>query len=77
MLHDPSAIPNLELIGTDRITVETDYPHSDSTWPDSQTVLRDLLEAPGVKLSVDQIRDITHRNAARLFRHPLPVETRP
>lgn len=77
MLDDPSALPNLELIGADRVTVETDYPHSDSTWPDTQESLRSLLEAPGLNLTVDQIRDITHRNAARLFRHPLPPETRP
>jgi predicted TIM-barrel fold metal-dependent hydrolase len=77
MLDDPSALRNLDVIGEDRVMVETDYPHSDSTWPDSQEVLRSRLEDPALGLGTEQIRKITHANAAALFRHPLPPDPRP
>ena len=48
--------------------VESDYPHADSTWPNCQ----DTLQAKLGHLSDDVIRKLTHENAARLFRHPLP-----
>jgi predicted TIM-barrel fold metal-dependent hydrolase len=38
-LDDPSTLPVLGRIGSDRVMVETDYPHSDSTWPGSQALL--------------------------------------
>jgi predicted TIM-barrel fold metal-dependent hydrolase len=76
-LDDPSAFRCLDVVGTDRVTLETDYPHSDSTWPDCQEAVHALLTAPGVDLSQDEVRAVTHGNAARLFRHPLPAEVRP
>ena len=48
--------------------VESDYPHADSTWPDTQHVVARNV----AKLSADDAASITHRNAAALFRHPLP-----
>lgn len=67
-LDDPSIWPIRDRIGVDRIMVEVDYPHADSTWPDTQAFLADRL-AP---LSVDEVRRVTHANAAGLFDHPLP-----
>ena len=52
--------------------LETDYPHSDGTWPDSQALIHQRFTELGDVLSLDDIRKITHRNAARVFRHPLP-----
>jgi predicted TIM-barrel fold metal-dependent hydrolase len=72
-LDDPSIWPIRDRIGVDHILVETGYPRADSTWPDSQAVLRRRLAA----LSVEEARKVTHQNAAALFRHPLPAETRP
>jgi hypothetical protein len=48
--------------------VETDYPHADSSWPDTQ----ELLAARFVGMPEDHVDLMTHANAARLFRHPLP-----
>jgi hypothetical protein len=48
--------------------VESDYPHADSTWPDTQAV---LLKTLG-HLPPDELRKIACANAAGLFRHPLP-----
>ena len=48
--------------------VESDYPHADSTWPDTQTVLSATMGSlPG-----DELRAMAAGNAAALFRHPLP-----
>lgn len=67
-LDDPSAIQLRHRIGVDRIMVESDYPHADSTWPDTQAVLDAMLR----EVPAEEARLITHGNAARVFRHPLP-----
>ena len=46
--------------------VESDYPHADSTWPDTQA----LLDERFAGLPDADVRKMTHENAARLFRHP-------
>jgi len=65
---DPSIIRIRDRVGVDNITIEVDYPHADSNWPDSQAFYAGLLAG----LPEDEIAKITHLNAARLFRHPLP-----
>ncbi len=67
-VDDPSIWPIRDRIGVDHIMVEVDYPHADSTWPDTQRFLTDRL----ADLPVEDQRKITHENAAALFRHPLP-----
>jgi hypothetical protein len=67
-IDDPSAFGALDAIGAERILVESDYPHADSTWPDTQEVVARNV----ANLSADDAARITHRNAAELFRHPLP-----
>ena len=64
----PSIWPIRERIGVDHILLEVDYPHADSTWPDTQAFLADRL----ADLSVDEARRVTHLNAAELLSHPLP-----
>ena len=58
----------LHQIGSDNVTVETDYPHLDSTWPNSQ----EILSRQVANLSLDDAHKIAWRNAARLFRHDVP-----
>jgi predicted TIM-barrel fold metal-dependent hydrolase len=72
-VDDPSIWPIRDRIGVDHIMVEVDYPHADSTWPDTQRFLADRLAA----LPVDDQRKVTHANAAALFRHPLPPDPLP
>jgi len=69
-IDDPSVVPLRHVIGTDHIMAECDYPHADSTWPDTQEVLCTAMA--GVPDS--ELRAIAAGNAARLFRHPLPPE---
>lgn len=68
-IDDPAGFEQRERIGVENILVEADYPHADSTWPDTQTVLQEQIGM----CPVDQVEMMTHKNAARLFRHPLPV----
>jgi len=68
-IEDPSVFAHIDLVGSERIMVETDYPHQDSTWPNAQAILRRQVE--GV-LPQDQIRKVAYGNAARLYRHPEP-----
>jgi predicted TIM-barrel fold metal-dependent hydrolase len=69
MIDDPSSIPTRYAIGVENILCESDYPHGDGTWPDTQQVVHDLIgDCP-----VEEIRMMTHENAAQLYRHPLPA----
>ena len=67
-IDDPSMVGSRERIGVDHIMVESDYPHADSTWPDTQVVLARNYGA----LDERELRMVAAENAARLFRHPLP-----
>jgi predicted TIM-barrel fold metal-dependent hydrolase len=72
-IDDPSTIDTRHAIGIDHVMVEVDYPHGDSTWPDTQEV----IERAWGHLPVEDLRKLTHENAARLYRWPLPDEVRP
>ncbi len=67
-IDDPSTIDTRHRIGVENILFETDYPHGDSTWPDSQKVIE---EAWG-HVPANEIRMMCSENAAKLYRHPLP-----
>jgi predicted TIM-barrel fold metal-dependent hydrolase len=69
-VEDPSAFHALDLIGEDKIMLETDYPHQDSTWPDTQALVRTQLG----HLAPETIRKIAYRNAAELYRTSLPPQ---
>src|SRR5262249_15675313 len=67
-IEDPSAFRNLDVIGADRIMVQADYPHADSSWPDTQDLLRRYLS----HLPTEDIRQICYRTAAAVYRMPEP-----
>ena len=67
VLSEPSIMPIRDVIGVDHMMIETDYPHIDSTWPESQ----DVLAAQLCGLSEEEVDLITHRNALSLYRHQL------
>ncbi|MBA2891911.1 amidohydrolase family protein [Nonomuraea soli] len=66
---DDHALSGVRLaVGLDHVLQESGYPHSDSTWPDTQkAVARNLGQLPPVDLA-----RVAYGNAARLFGHPLP-----
>ncbi len=63
VFQDKVAFENLDSIPFENITYETDYPHSDSTWPRS----KELAEKHMAKLTQEQVDAIVHDNAVRLF----------
>ena len=64
-----SSIELRDEIGVGNIVLESDYPHADSTWPDTQA-----MAAAGLAgLPADDVRRITWQNASELFRHPVPA----
>jgi predicted TIM-barrel fold metal-dependent hydrolase len=72
-IDDPSTIDTRHTIGVDHIMVEVDYPHGDSTWPDTQRVIKDAWG----HIDAKELRMMCSENAAALFRHPLPETVLP
>ena len=69
-IDDPSTLDGvLERFGPDHVLLEVDYPHADSSWPDTQDVLHERL----AHLPADVVAKLTHANAEALFRWPLPA----
>jgi predicted TIM-barrel fold metal-dependent hydrolase len=64
-IDDAAGIANRHLLNMDMITWECDYPHSDSTWPQSPEKLFAALTAADVP--DDEINKITHLNAMKSF----------
>ena len=72
-IDDPSTIDTRHAIGVDHIMVEVDYPHGDSTWPDTQ----DVIEKCWGHIPAHELRAMCSENAAALYRHPLPSPSCP
>jgi predicted TIM-barrel fold metal-dependent hydrolase len=72
-IDDPSTIDTRHRIGVENIMAEVDYPHGDSTWPDTQLV----LEKAWGHIPPAELRAMCSENAARVFRHPLPATVLP
>ncbi|MCU4183466.1 amidohydrolase [Acidiferrimicrobium sp. IK] len=66
-INDPHGLDSIDEVGEDNITAETDYPHSDSTWPDSGTIMAKLTAG----LTPEQTRKVLRGNAIRLLDLPL------
>ncbi len=63
-IEDRLGIEMRETIGVDNQMWSSDYPHSDSSWPNSQRLIRDQLEG----VSDEDKRKLLSENAARLYR---------
>jgi predicted TIM-barrel fold metal-dependent hydrolase len=64
-ITDPSGLKLRQEIGTDIIAWECDYPHTDTTWPESPEFTWSELQSAGV--SDAEIHEITCANAIRFF----------
>ena len=73
-IDDLAGLEQRYRVGVDNICWETDYPHSDSTWPTSPEFAMRSFDAAGV--SDDEINAITYQNALRHFRFD-PFALRP
>jgi predicted TIM-barrel fold metal-dependent hydrolase len=63
-IDDPVGIGQRYDIGIDRLLWESDYPHSDSLWPDSRTNAQKVL----ADVPTEEVRRIVETNARALFR---------
>jgi predicted TIM-barrel fold metal-dependent hydrolase len=61
--EDTFGIEVRDAVGVDQITFECDYPHQDSTWPNTETYLRTVLAG----LSEDEVYKIARGNAIRML----------
>jgi predicted TIM-barrel fold metal-dependent hydrolase len=73
-ISDPVGVKLARNIGVDRICVEIDYPHSDTTWPNSPEQL--MEEFAAAELRDDEIDQMTHLAAMKNF-HYDPFSVRP
>jgi predicted TIM-barrel fold metal-dependent hydrolase len=63
-IEDQHGIASIDEIGEDNIMCETDYPHSDSTWPNCISAVKKLVG----HLSPDTQYKLLRGNAERLYR---------
>lgn len=64
IIEDRHAVKSLDELGEDNIMCETDYPHSDSTWPNCIEVARDTMKDLPEEVQYKLLRG----NAERLYR---------
>ncbi len=62
-IDDQAGLRLLDIIGEDNVMLECDYPHSDSTWPDTVNLARKWLD----HLPDDVQHKITVGNASRVY----------
>jgi predicted TIM-barrel fold metal-dependent hydrolase len=64
--RDNFGVKNIHDVGVDNVTFETDYPHSDSTWPDTEKVFRGMV----TELDDDIVYKLARGNAIRMLGLP-------
>ncbi len=68
--RDNHGLESLERVGVDNVTFETDYPHTDTTWPNTLEVARKMM----AHLPADVTNKIVRGNAIEMLSLDLPVE---
>jgi predicted TIM-barrel fold metal-dependent hydrolase len=63
---DLAGLAMRDTVGMDQIMFETDYPHGDSTWPDSRRVVERIVEKAGLR--PDEVRKLVRGNAIACYR---------
>jgi predicted TIM-barrel fold metal-dependent hydrolase len=62
-MEDPPGIADRYACGVDRIMWSNDYPHSETTWPDSQKIISDIFES----VPHAEMRRIVRDNCVALY----------
>jgi predicted TIM-barrel fold metal-dependent hydrolase len=65
-IDDEHGLTNRHAIGIDRITLEIDYPHSDSNWPNSRKRASEVF----ADIPDDEVEMIVETNARRMLQFP-------
>jgi predicted TIM-barrel fold metal-dependent hydrolase len=61
--RDQHGVDSIEKVGVDNTTFETDYPHTDSTWPDTKEVAEELMKG----IDDDTVYKLMRGNAIRML----------
>ncbi len=61
--RDKHGLDSLDAIGVDNVTFETDYPHTDSTWPHTKKVAEEMMEG----LDAETVYKIVRGNAIKML----------
>ncbi|HEX7131252.1 MAG TPA: amidohydrolase family protein, partial [Iamia sp.] len=61
--RDDVGVEMIERVGPDNITFETDYPHTDSTWPDTKEIATGFMRG----LPEESVYKIMRGNAIRML----------
>ncbi|MEC7909466.1 MAG: amidohydrolase family protein [Actinomycetota bacterium] len=69
--RDKHGLNSLNEVGVDNITFETDYPHTDTTWPNTKEIAQDMMG----HLPEDVVWKIVRGNAARML--GIKIENQP
>jgi predicted TIM-barrel fold metal-dependent hydrolase len=69
MIEEPWGLTTRDFYGSDRVLWESDYPHADTPWPNTQAACKELFEG----VPDDVVQAITHGNSEALFDFPLTV----
>ena len=64
--RDKHGLESLAIVGEDNVTYETDYPHTDSSWPDTLTIAQGIFKG----LTDEQIYKAVRGNAIRMLSLP-------
>jgi hypothetical protein len=62
-VEEPIGLSLYDLIGVDRILAETDYPHADTPYPNTQKAYAEVFDG----LPADVVEAVSHGNAEALF----------
>jgi predicted TIM-barrel fold metal-dependent hydrolase len=65
-IDDLHGVANLHEIGIDNVMIETDYPHSDSTWPDCISYAHQQLDTNGALTDEDKYK-VLRGNAEKIY----------
>ncbi|MDQ1394756.1 MAG: hypothetical protein QOG64_15 [Acidimicrobiaceae bacterium] len=65
---DAHGLRSLEEIGVDNVTYESDYPHSDSTWPNTRQIAEEQMK----DLDAETIEKVVRGNAIRMLQLDQP-----
>ena len=68
-IDDIAGLEQRHQIGVDHLLLESDYPHQDGTWPDTQAIVWSQIGG----FPSDEIERLAWRNASELFHHPVPA----
>jgi predicted TIM-barrel fold metal-dependent hydrolase len=61
--NDQHGLRSIDEVGVDNVCFETDYPHTDTTWPDSREVVSEMVAG----LTDEQIYKVLRGNAIRML----------